>query len=1008
MILGNQYRMVENSVLSAAVSVMRRCFRGLLEGGHYHRAHKVAWNVQLARKVGGGFDLLEELLRLPSTPELVRACVIRDLVLAQASLELEDLASLEKTARAIFDSHGHKTGCLELDLHHVGKNLRGSNGSETAWQEWSSCFNRLTELDNAGKGQKALADAFECTSTHVFLPGASPRSFDRHQNIRAYIDRLLQREDEKLHWVSNTIATMMIWMRQTAHTSKLLETGIAVYEELRSSDCEWVRGFVAQSLSYCNAQLKKKDDAVEWATVCYNHWKHLDLVDKARARKSLLFARLSTDSLSKHEVAELERVTWHQIQEEAASELWTEAIEKAELVVKLFPTFNPDIDYQRWWVFLGQSSSNLPDSEKAYKQANLKQMQGIRCIQDFGLRQDIVKENEAIQHLSEAIKIYEAEGRYFESAALVELLAHAQYSIYLKLPTIQHLSAAIERYASAQNYFWKIDQMDGVARCSLELLRRAYAGWTRGWIQTDEMLRVMGNAETANDRIRDNMSIQGGLSAVLEKQRLRQDDQIQLTYVIAIELCVVEKAIDILWEWIQRSKARSVSDMMGLGILIPRDLMREMESEKRDGVAAVELYKEEQRQITQLRAKPPHMRLILRGELWKLHEDMSNFKSLRRLLYLRRGDSVQLEQLRQLTIVMLENKRNGCAVYVDWFLREDDFHMVILPHGQAPILRPCSITRSEVVAWKAQFFDSSDGIRLCLKSDDTEDNPFRQLDRLVKPLQGLLPSDSLLVLSPTDVLHSIPLHALWLNNVPLIEDYPVIYCASVTTFVQSFGRATGVDESGPTPGQKALIAVYEPSQGLDFHCFEQAAIYDSVDRLQSLIGGSVYKGANANREAFTKALESSSVVQFHGHCTIDSASVLDRSLVLGDGAFSARGLFGVQIQTRLVTLMACGSALQAISQGDEPLGMVTALLCAGAPSVVGTLWPVASGTGREFAEAFYRGIGDSLEGGLANLAVAVQEAVIRLKYEYEYRHPYHWAGFVLHGSPYCKAEMWQG
>ncbi|RYO77356.1 hypothetical protein DL766_007612 [Monosporascus sp. MC13-8B] len=670
---------------------------------------------------------------------------------------------------------------------------------------------------------------------------------------------------------------MMTWMRQTAHTSKLLETGIAIYEELRSSDCEW---------------------------------------------------------------------------EEAASELWSEAIEKAELVVTLFPKFNPDIDYQHWWVFLEQSSSNLPDSERAYKQANLKQMQGIRCIQDVGLRQDIVKENEAIQHLSEASKIYQAEGRYFESAVSVELSAQAQYSIYLKLPTIQHLSAAIERYASAQDYFWKIDHMDGVARCSLELLRRAYAGWTTGWIQTDEMLKVMGNAETANNRIRDDMSIKGGLSVVLEKQRLRQDDQLQLTYLIAIELCMAEKATDMLWEWIQRSKARSVSDMMGLGILIPQDLIQEIESEKRYGIEAVELYKEEQRQITQLQAKPPHMRLTLRAQLWKLHEDMSNFKSLRRLLNLRRGDSIQLEQLRQLTTTMLENKRNGCGVYVDWFLKEDDFHMVILPHGQAPVLRPY----------------------------DTEDNPFRQLDRLVKPLQCLLPPDSLLVLSPTDVLHSIPLHALWLNDIPIIEDHPVIYCASLTTFVQSFGRATGADESGPTLGQKALIAVYEPSQGLGIHCLEQAAIYGS----------------------------SSSVVQFHGHCTVDSASVLDQSLVLGDGAFSARNLFGVHIKARLITLMACGSALQAISQVDEPLGMVTALLCAGASSVVGTLWPVAFGTGREFAETFYGGIGDFLEGGLANLAVAVQDAIIRLKYEYEYRHPYHWAGFVLHGSPYCKADMWQG
>lgn len=106
------------------------------------------------------------------------------------------------------------------------------------------------------------------------------------------------------------------------------------------------------------------------------------------------------------------------------------------------------------------------------------------------------------------------------------------------------------------------------------------------------------------------------------------------------------------------------------------------------------------------------------------------------------------------------------------------------------------------------------------------------------------------------------------------------------------------------------------------------------------------------------------------------------------------------------TLMACASTVQAVTPGDEPLGLVTALLCAGAASVLGTAWPVQSRTARTFTQSFMANLdgtgGDGGCDGFLDLAVAVREAVLDLRDSPKTRTPYHWAAFVLHGSWFWK------
>lgn len=111
-------------------------------------------------------------------------------------------------------------------------------------------------------------------------------------------------------------------------------------------------------------------------------------------------------------------------------------------------------------------------------------------------------------------------------------------------------------------------------------------------------------------------------------------------------------------------------------------------------------------------------------------------------------------------------------------------------------------------------------------------------------------------------------------------------------------------------------------------------------------------------------------------------------------------MFSTSIKTSHFTLIACASATQTIQQGDEPLGIVTALLCAGASSVVGTMWPIASGAGRAFLKHFSNNLRTSVEGeSIVDLAVALQKTVKKLKTGPKaMKEPYYWSSFVLHGA----------
>jgi CHAT domain-containing protein len=112
---------------------------------------------------------------------------------------------------------------------------------------------------------------------------------------------------------------------------------------------------------------------------------------------------------------------------------------------------------------------------------------------------------------------------------------------------------------------------------------------------------------------------------------------------------------------------------------------------------------------------------------------------------------------------------------------------------------------------------------------------------------------------------------------------------------------------------------------------------------------------------------------------------------LADCYLSLYDLYQLRLPVRLLTLSGCGTGLSAVAAGDELLGLMRGLLCAGAQSALLSLWDLYDQTGAELMASFYSHL--RLQ---PDIAGALRAAMLECREKHP--HPYHWAPFVLVGK----------
>jgi CHAT domain-containing protein len=119
---------------------------------------------------------------------------------------------------------------------------------------------------------------------------------------------------------------------------------------------------------------------------------------------------------------------------------------------------------------------------------------------------------------------------------------------------------------------------------------------------------------------------------------------------------------------------------------------------------------------------------------------------------------------------------------------------------------------------------------------------------------------------------------------------------------------------------------------------------------------------------------------------------------LGDGYLNLYDLYQMRLNANLVTLSGCATGMNFVAAGDELLGLQRGLFCAGATTLLLSLWDVHDQSTAKLMQHFYR---EFIRTG--QTAGALQHAMKELRQQNP--HPYFWAPFVLIGKVFDSARL---
>lgn len=955
-----------------------------------------------------------------------------------------------KTARGYFKDLGHVYGELDIKVARCGD---WGNGTLSGWdqpkvsEDWVTIlcdlYTQYEEVDFPIGMLKALLKL-----------GEIARSADNF--VLAYAtakncSEIAHGTGSRFLWIQFQIAMLAAALPQFGREPAVISSGLQLMEEMKVFQTPYLEGFVASILSLACSRLADNSQSEYWAGKAAEAMEESTMNERSLLEYHSAVAKLSQtprEGQGNQHLQELSSYLNESIERDIASEFWRCCADKLVLLSQV------ELSRHRNISVLGAVAVQktclqraLEISQKLEESDRLEIFASVQSAQAEGLMLQakgeigIEKETSLIEGLCSVLDVCSSISPV-QRAHIYCQLGPPHWSIFTK--TCRHTAAelALDAFRSAYEIFESL----GITEfCIVAMHGIAWSLWLACIFDTFppeldlELLSYFLKMEKWADLRRDELSTLHTLDSIRTKQQLSSRKNLRDMYSISLEACVRLGRFDEGWYWVQKSKARSVSDLLGLGIKIPESLMAVL----RDDPTAVSLLEEETAMQKTISELPEEKRAPFQNEMNILRQRMGKHDALCKIMELRKGYAATLSNLQWVFDDKGLPTHDRSIIFVDWASAPNNKHisMFVVDGSRHPLHFKLDVGITDVESWCEAYWHDPDDREETLNEEDDEDSPFRELDGLVNKLQFCSKPGDLLVLSPTMLLHSIPLHTLRLPKDPnsrqgpilLIERNPVIYCPSITILEQCVFRAQSrlslSEVSSP-----AIFAVYEPrpEEGDYFNTAERTAIYQHAGRLGESLHTTPICGNQVTKKAFSEHSTKAPLIHFHGHCSFDSADVLAQALILGDGGtiadskepshggepystgrlcpespteFSVEDIFDLHLSSPHITLIACDSASQKVSAGNEPLGILTAFLCAGATSVVGTMWPTATREGRAFSEIFYRCLGsqESAMTGIFDYAGALRETVLTIRGARDSRLPYFWAPFVLHGSWFGKS-----
>lgn len=230
----------------------------------------------------------------------------------------------------------------------------------------------------------------------------------------------------------------------------------------------------------------------------------------------------------------------------------------------------------------------------------------------------------------------------------------------------------------------------------------------------------------------------------------------------------------------------------------------------------------------------------------------------------------------------------------------------------------------------------------------------KRCSQLVEPLAAQTREGDIIWFVLHDALHYLPLHALQIGGRALIERNPVCYTPSASVMKFCYAKRKGRRERALVIGDSRNDLLYAREEAL---------------QVANLFSTAPYLREQATKTRVLQHLEQERPdvlhIACHGYFHLPQA--LNSGIMLAPEEsmstavaeqerwnLTAAEIFDLSLQADLVTLSACESGINEHRPGDELIGLTRALIYAGTPSVIVSLWPVNDLSTSLLMQHFYR------------------------------------------------------
>lgn len=623
-----------------------------------------------------------------------------------------------------------------------------------------------------------------------------------------------------------------------------------------------------------------------------------------------------------------------------------------------------ETDEQRLEFLFGQANTyrDKGDYERALKASNEALELALKLSQSTPSSRDVSRASVALGDVYAALRLYRRALEFYErSFELNQSSGHHGRMIQdcMKISAVHEVTGnyedAIENYQKALRYCCVEYQPARMSELSLNLWE--YQGSEYLIVRTDkawDILHRLAKIEKAQQAPRAAEYLELAILVIesLRGRVLSEDQRIGFqSLVIDVYETMIElqlelwqrennpKHLEALFSYIERAKSRVLIEQLAdLPVLQPKTVARSLLDEENRLTRQIE---ELEMRLTEGMENAVELadQLISAQEeihgVWAQIEREDPYAGVE-YVSLRRASPISVDEIRQVV------KQNGHkTAVVEYYLTSQNLIIVVIFSDKPEIAcRAMNVSREEIQELALVNPDSPPSLDLRM--------PYWQLDLsplLIEPLSGLINDYERVCFVPHDVLHSIPLHALRLGETDLrtcAEIAEIFYVPSASLLKYCRNK--------PPRNQGNNLVLGNPKRD------DQTKIPHTMAEARMVadaLSCPAFVEEQATKALLFKESEKAEYIHIACHGEFIKDDVSSSALLLSDGNATVEEMLDLRLRSKLVVLSACETGISENRSGDELIGFARALLYAGTPSVILSLWNAYDESTSKLMISFY-------------------------------------------------------